>query len=564
MGALITILSIVISTFTQQAIETVSCQRSNPGSGKASIPIAQTSLRGVQRTEALGHYPASLNNGLKASIIGGLAGSRSPNSLSPTCLSGNCSFDAPGGFAYTTVGFGSECIDISPLIKQSGLLSWGHGLYDFAEFETKYSLPNGQSLIAQVQGFVVETGLWNTSLSRSRAFELTLGQEHVMGSPKPPKWLLDNVTMTARQRDIALNHSFDGVIFMMPTMSPCSYALKDSDSALGIPPSVNVSSCPQLARSFPHVTSFPANLSVTAAVCYFYPFVQNYNGSVSNGEIVEEPVGDRQPLDVRQPAVRRAGDQDDADEGDFYWTYTFVNPCIIDNVTYTWTSENLTAVPGGITTLGNATGPSQCLYGFNEDWSWGLGIPWSGALGEILSAKPPLSDIDLSETCYLNSTANMMACPQAWWFNDIYNGGNASLSSISAFMKRGFDSFTAQLRSIGTDWDGQPSVATGIVLEMAVCTKFRWEWMIYPFVMVLGTLILLVTVVSSGFKKDMVWKSSVLPFLFYGLEDGEKRIGAEAETEGALTKIARCLHVRLTSEDDGWRLHSTSKHTPVA
>lgn len=402
-------------------------------------------------------------------------------------------------------------------------------------------------------------------LSRSRAFEITLGQEKVsMDSPKPLKWLLDNVTMTGRQRDIALNHAFDGLVFMMPTTSPCNYTSNDSNSAMDRPPPVNVSSCPQLARSHPHVTSFPGNGSVTAAVCYFYPFVQNYNGSVTNGKLVEEPVGDPQPLNVRQPVINMAGDQDDVDEGDFSWTYTFIKPCIIDNVTYTWISENLTAVPGGITTLGNVTGPSRCLYGFNADWSTGLGVIWSGALSEIITEKPPASDNDLSETCYLNSPDNHMVCPQAWWLNDIYNDGNASITSISAFMKRGFDSFTAQLRSIGTDWEGQPSVATGIVLETAVCTKFRWEWMIYPFVMVLGTSILLGTVISSGFKKDIVWKSSILPFLFYGLEEAEKKIGAEIETEDALTKAARTLHVRLTSEDDGWRLHTTSKSTPVA
>ncbi|KAI7782171.1 hypothetical protein LA080_013847 [Diaporthe eres] len=385
---------------------------------------------------ATGEYPASLDNGRKASIIGGLAGSHSSNSLFPTCSSGNCSFEAPGGFAYTTVGFGSECIDISPLIKQSGLLHWGHGLdANWADLETNYSLPHGRLLTALVQGYPVSKGIWDSTLSRSRAFNKTLDPGHI------PKWLLDNVTMTERQRDIALNHAFDGLNFMMPTTSPCTYTLEDPDSVVG-------------AHS-------------------------NYNGSVSNGKLVEEPVGDPQPLDVRQPVVRMAGDQNDGDEGNFSWTYTFVKPCIIDNVTYTWTGENLADVPGGITALGNVTGPSRCLYGFNANWSMGLGVNWDGALSEIITGKPPFSDIDLSERCYLNSPDNHMVCPQAWWLNDIYNGGNASITSISAFMKRGFDSFTAQLRFIGTDWEGQPSAATGIVLEMANATAgatMAWAW----------------------------------------------------------------------------------------
>lgn len=519
----------------------------------------------------LDQYPASLDNGLRASIIGGLAGSHSPNSLSPTCSSGNCSFEAPGKFAYTTVGFESECIDISNLIKQSGLLSWGDGLDDDStdlEPHTIYSLPNGRSLIAYTPGSLYSEFRWDSPLSRSRAFEIPLTQAqrdsdimHPTGDL--PEWLLDNVTMTERQRDIALNHAFDGLIFMMPTTSPCSYTSKDSASAVDRPPSVNISSCPQLAESFPHVTSFPAKLSVTAAVCYFYPSLRNYNGSVSNGNLVEKQVGDSQPLSVRQPGLAKSGDLKGSAEGYFYWIYTFVQPCVIDNVTYTWTSENLTAVPGGITKLGNETGPSRCLYGFTEDWYWGLGAVWGGGLSEIITANAPVSDIDLSEKCYMNSTANIMVCPQAWWLSDIYNGGNASISSISAFMRRGFDSFTAQLRSIGTDWEGQPSAATGIVLEMAVCTKFRWEWMIYPLAMVLGTSTLLGTLILSGFKKDVIWKSSILPFLFYGLEEAEKKVGPEVETEDALTRAAKGLHVRLTSEDDGWKLRTTPKPTPV-
>lgn len=562
----------MISTFTQQAIETVSCQKATSSSGQASIPIAQTSLRGFQWAATLGSYPASLDNGLRASIIGGLAGSHSPNSLSPTCSSGNCSFEASGKFAYTTVGFESECIDISYLIKQSGPLSWGDGLPvdddspDLTPY-TNYSLPNGRSLKLKTADYLYSDIAWDSPLSRSRAFEIPLIQaqrstDTLHPTGELPKWLLDNVTMTERQRDIALNHAFDGIIFIMPTTSPCIYTLKDSDSAVDGPPSVNISLCPQLAESFPHVTSFPANFSVTAAVCYFYPSLRNYNGSVSNGNLVEEQVGDSQPLSVRQPGVTKSGDLYGT-EGYFYWIYTFVQPCVIDNVTYTWTSENMTAVPGGITKLGNETGPSRCLYGFTEDWYWGLGTVYSGGLSEIITASAPVSDIDLSETCYLNSTTNMMLCPQAWWLNDIYNGGNASISSISAFMKRGFDSFTAQLRSIGTDWEGQPSTATGIVLEMTVCTKFRWEWMIYPLAMVLGTSILLGTLILSGFKKDVIWKSSILPFLFYGLEETEKKVGPEVETEDALTRAAKGLHVRLTSKDDGWKLHTTPKPTPV-
>lgn len=572
----------MIGTFTQQAIRTFSCPRpTSSGTGQAaSISIAQTSLRAVEWTPGGSgeNYAATLENSLKASLIGGLAGSHAPNALSPDCPSGNCSF----GSTYTTVGFGSECVDISALITQTGLLSWGRP-EDDASFDltTTYSLPNGQSLTAQTGGFPVATGLWESLLSRSRAFNITLDQEPTsLGSvANLPKWLLENVTMTERQREIALYHAFDGLVFMMPTTSPCSYTLNDAVIG-GRPPSVNVSSCPQLARSLPLVTSLPANVSVTATVCYFYPFLQNYNGAVRNGDLVEEPVGDPRPLDIRHPVY--GGDDVSGPEQDYYWIYTFVEPCVIDNVTYTWNSSaNLTAVPGGTTKIGNATGPTRCLYGFKGDWFWGLGVLWGGALGEIIMGKPPgNSNVGLSEACYSSSkeqettiatNVTAMKCPQAWWLNDMYNGGNASIISVRAFMERGFASLTAQLRSIGTDWEGRPSVATGVAWEVVVCTRFRWAWLVYPLAMVLGTLVFLLGAVMAstcglkvrGCKKrqaglDQVnWKSSVLPFLFYGLEDAERQRGMALETEDALTRAAGTVRVRLTLEDDGWRLRVT-------
>ncbi|KAI7775559.1 hypothetical protein LA080_006570 [Diaporthe eres] len=169
--------------------------------------------------------------------------------------------------------------------------------------------------------------------------------------------------------------------------------------------------------------------------------------------------------------------------------------------------------------------------------------------------------IGQSEICKKPANYTAMVCPRTWWLSGIYNGGNASVASVDAFMKRGFDSLTAQLRTIGEDWDGNKTMAIGTSYETAVCIQFRWEWLLYPLAVVLGTLILLLAIISSsgssGRNREVIWKSSILPLLFYGLEDGERKAGTELESEGALKKTANPLRVRLTPDDDGWRLHTS-------
>lgn len=244
------------------------------------------------------------------------------------------------------------------------------------------------------------------------------------------------------------------------------------------------------------------------------------------------------------------------------WQCGFSNPCIVENVIYTNTSANFSAVPGGPTNLSNTTGPSRCLYGFSSEWLGAFVQKPAGTLTDIITNTDESTSTEPEECNEVgDSNYTSIMCPGAWWLNDIYNGGNASITSISAFMKRGMDSLTAQLRMMGTDWSGSRTEAVGTAWEMAVCIQFRWQWMLYPLAMVVGTLVLLLAIIisSSGFfglKREVIWKSSILPFLFYGLEDAERKED-ELEPEDALKKASKAVRVRMTFGDDGWRLHTS-------
>ncbi|KAK7700103.1 hypothetical protein SLS64_011121 [Diaporthe eres] len=380
---------------------------------------------------------------------------------------------------------------------------------------------------------------------------------------------LENVTMTGRQRHIGSNSAIhtDGeetnksIIFLMPTASPCTsapeYHFNLDHDELPMPP-VNSSECPQLAQSLPGISSIPGYFSPMAVICYYYPSIQNYNGSVVNGKLEEQAIGDPIPLGTLglDSLVEIApGLYNSTTPCGFLCG--FADPCVVDNVVYKNTGANFTDVPGGLTILANITGPKRCLYGFSYAW---LPVFSHSTLPIIILATNNLTEHQ-SGICKTTANYTAMVCPRTWWLSGIYNGGNASVASVDAFMKRGFDSLGAQLRTMGEDWDGNKTVAIGTSYETAVCIQFRWEWLLYPLAVVLGTLILLLAIIlSSGFmrrNREVVWKSSILPFLFYGLEDGERKGGTELESEGALKKRAKPLRVRLTSGDNGWRLHTS-------
>lgn len=235
----------MIGTLTQQAIQTVPCQKSS-SNGIALLPIAQASLKCVEATSDRVHF---LTRDLKASLIAGLSGVQQPNSFSPTCPSGNCAFQASDGSSYSTLGLRSECIDVSKLITQSRreMDAWVSGKdssWDGDPEEqpiTNYTLPNGLTLTYDLSPGLRtgQGGRWNTALSQAQ-----LGWPDEIGlSP-------ENVTMTDRQRHIVMDtRFFDAILLFMPTINPCQkpsdYYSYFDDSEVSAMPAINVNSCPE-------------------------------------------------------------------------------------------------------------------------------------------------------------------------------------------------------------------------------------------------------------------------------------------------------------------------------
>lgn len=413
-----------------------------------------------------------------------------------------------------------------------------------------YSLPNGQT----IQYYL------GPNFSQDRWATMLVATVGVLD--------LKSVTITERQRHIVMRdtpnctNTSDSMIFLIPTTSSCpntsNYQFYLGHNYWSMP-YVNSSECPQLAQILPGVSSIPGYFYVTAAICHYHSSIQNYDGSVINGKLVEQTVDDPIPLELRDSESWTFVSPVDLQEWDSYCDFMcgFANPCIVENIVYKNTSANLTDVPGGLAILDNVKGHHRCLYGLAERW---VDMFSNSTLSNIILGTKYLTN-EQPEICAGLSNSTEMVCPRTWWLSGIYNGGNASAASINAFMKRGFNSLTSQLRTTGVDWDVNPAVATGTSHETAVCIQFRWEWLLYPLVVVAGTLILLLAIASSsgllGHNREVIWKTSVLPILLYGLEDGERKGGTELEPEGALKESANPMRVRFTSGDGGWRLHSS-------
>ncbi|KAJ9500661.1 hypothetical protein H2202_003877 [Exophiala xenobiotica] len=106
-----------------------------------------------------------------------------------------------------------------------------------------------------------------------------------------------------------------------------------------------------------------------------------------------------------------------------------------------------------------------------------------------------------------------------------------------------FEGIAASLTQLGRD--SRPSEVTGQVALPVTYVHIRWEWLILPAVLeVAGIALLLSTMVVAKRAKTPLWKGSVLPFLYHGLEDGMREDVSALESVSSMEREAKA-RVRL-------------------
>lgn len=497
----------------------------------------------------------------KTAIINGLSGLQSLAAVSASCDTGNCSFTTYGNVTHSTLGIESMCLDISPFLIQTDNFTLGNDSQSSVwqpSVWTNYTFTPGYPYITnKVEGD--SSAIYGAASNWDPLFSLDGGMMNFSDRPSIKEYIGNPAGLSPEEEHV-IKTSFYTTTFMIPTLSPC---LERSayPSTADFLPLTNTSSCPQLGMA--NVSTFPGYFSLAAVQCILYPSIRRYSGSIVNGQIQETLTGD--PLTLNYGTNGTDLSILNVTSVNDLLYYAFLDPCIIEGTVYT--SVNMSQVPGDRITIRGmkgieTTGPNLCLYGASQGFVW--------ALSEVLHsfALQPVTDLDDPSGCIPNADYTNMKCSSMWWLEPLFNGGNTSFDSISAMMSRMADAITNQLRMNGTDWYGNPSNVTGTAFHTVVCTQVQWGWLLFPAGVLLASAVLLVATAWSsssrwakarndrgGLQGLPVWKSSLLPLLFYGLEDGIRLKGAPVEDK-EMVPLAKDTVARLSFEEDELRLHS--------
>jgi hypothetical protein len=569
---LITIVSVATGTLSQQAIRSVPCSRPiDAAESLTYVPIAHTALinstafpiynyRFINTSEGfnigideqIGH-----DSKIMAAFIAGLSQNNS-GSVTAGCLTGNCTFPGNNGIPYSTLSVSSTCIDITSRIRQAEVPTAENiTAPDGGSVKvTMYQLPTNLSLsycdgcsfdyqlgngLNDITDTIVLPGQWSSmmNVSASGIGLMEYGEQKTGNLPSYISLEDDSVEFLRR------TSSFSQVEVLIATNRSCQKV--QSDSGTTSAPNPGNSDCGQTPLN---VSYLPEGFGLMAAVCWLYPTVVNYQASVVNGHLLEKQVGNPTLMNTSN-----AGDDIlDAAHNALPMFYKAEDPCYINNTLYDlrdptkWPIQDMPAI--NLTdNISNETLiiPSQCLYG--------LGLQYMSGISNTIQ------QVFKTERCLPTLNFESIICP-SWWLESLYNSRDASVRSIGDKMARGAKAVENYIRMSGGSFKGEPVVVPGIAMQVVVCTEISWPWLLFPAVIVLATTGLLAAMIIQGmFQHDAypIWKSSQLPFLFYGLEYQERQqklLGTEQ-----LRQTAEGLQVRLQPGVDGWRLSTAGVST---
>ncbi|KAI1774869.1 hypothetical protein F4818DRAFT_54350 [Hypoxylon cercidicola] len=533
-GALITLLSLATSAFSQQAVRSVPCLKPVSDSA-ASIPLAQT----VNNNSVLfSIYPDDISRPgygdtvhvdreMKAALVGGLS---RPDAIAPpptACGTGNCTFVQRSGISYSSLGVSSRCVDVSSKITQTsgnktsfpelvyrlpgGLsISYCDGCYS----STEIYLPNGTHTIAEIPG--TWSTLFNATTEQYDQEPLEYNDISIAG-------------MDVSNAGAGFLPAFTHVSMMMPTRRRCQ-SLRQQGNVDGASPD-----CDQPTLN---VTSLPEDFGLMAAVCWLYPSIIDFQGQIVNGQLIETQVGDATPLASSSPSNRTTFDQADV--------YKFQDPCYVNGSRYDITDRN--SWPGSevdtvdiVDMLSNTTvtGPKHCLYGLGYEYVAGL----------FQMAQQVFTE----DQCVPTVNYESIMC-QSWWLGSFWNGRDATLKSVSAVMDGAAKALTNRIRTIGEDYNRVPTRVDGTATQLYVCTDFSWPWLLFPAVMLIGTAALLIAMLiksSTEGGSPPTWKSSLLPLLVYGFEEQTKAQNLMEAPQ--LNELIKGVEVSFRTTADGPR-----------
>ncbi|KAI0131841.1 hypothetical protein BJ170DRAFT_222673 [Xylariales sp. AK1849] len=304
-AALITILSLAIGPFTQQAIKSVPCQQVVKNVN-ASLPLAHY-MPGRADYYRIGAGLWEVEVDMKGSMINGLTNPMGNDSaIVANCQTGNCTFQAySDDITHSSIGMCSACIDTTPLVTGN-------------ENGTNYTLPND---------------LWLGPMSGSAYLNVMVDQNLTWADSE----FYDGFAELAKD-------ALTNVTILSMTNAPCR---NNSQSVL---------ECPH------NVTGYSGVSDYVATSCSLYPCLKNYHAYMAKGVLNERTVSTvPAPLNRVEANITDGGFSASAN-------YTALkSPCVVDDVEYD--KADFDKIPrsnhtfAGINVDGtNYTAPDECLY----------------------------------------------------------------------------------------------------------------------------------------------------------------------------------------------------------
>jgi hypothetical protein len=138
-------------------------------------------------------------------------------------------------------------------------------------------------------------------------------------------------------------------------------------------------------------------------------------------------------------------------------------------------------------------------------------------------------------------------------------------NNVSRHMERLSVALTSALRSSSSN-----EMVMGSAFSVETYVHVKWEWLIFPFVLLLLTLVFLAATMIKTTQRDGevdpgIWKTSAMPTLIYGLPSPmQKQFTSSSTWSSASRDKSTHLKVRL-HPNKGWRIsgHSRQPDTPV-
>lgn len=529
------VVSLGTGSFVQQAIQTQPCQYSTD-SVNASLPIS----RNITFDAASGGKSHSVT--MAAAISSALAPDNDEigSPISVGCSTGNCTFQNSIGGLYNTLGVCSSCTDTSSLITST---KWTETDFDLnaTNFLGNYTLPIGLSIRARSQN--VSSGVFSqdAGLSVSSVRPLNTGN---------PDWTgLSNLTASSNWTDLwnwtgDLDWAGDLVSPEMRALSQWAFANVTVFTSNWIPTSYGYS-------------------DYLAVTCTLYPCLRTYsNASVIMGRLDESlvntvPLAPNVNVNVGDGDVNYTTEDILTAPSWFNWNEMILldlstplqavqSPCLVDNTV--WTEDNtsstiekqrlllLRADPGPDRTrhikIENITAPTQCIYSMDLDlWR---ALIMDSMIRNMFNGSCSVSSFPLVSSGDIN-------CNKSYWLSRFYDDNGITTSDIINRFETFADRLSNKLRM---GLLGNPEHIFGQTLQTTICVDIDYRWLTFPTALVLITSGLLMWTIFRSWRRqrcEYVWKTSILPFLFYSerfvVQNGED-VSAESTTSNSKRRDA--------------------------